>query len=87
MPAWCTPMPLRTSFDRVLPNPAPNRNAPIRSEIASRSSRDSFGPPDLGESSDVACSIAAAWVKCTTYTGACLVATSSSRVSASGVIA
>ena len=44
-------------------------------------------PVELGESSVVACSIAAAWVKCTTYTGACLVLTSSSSVSGSGVIA
>ena len=80
-------MPLRSSLESVLPKPAPNRNPPIRSATASRSSRESFGPPELGESSVVACSIAAACVKCTTYTGACLVATSSSRVSVSGVIA
>ena len=35
---------------------------------------------------DVACSTASLWVKCTTYTGAWWVATSSSRVSASGVV-
>ena len=38
-------------------------------------------------SSEVACSTASSWVKCTTYTGAWRVVTSSSSVSASGVTA
>ena len=65
IPAWWTPMPLRTSRDRVLPKPAPNRNAPIRSAIASLST---FSPlaPTLDFSRFVACSTAAACVKCTT---------------------
>ena len=29
IPAWCTPMPCRTSRDSVLPNPAENRKPPI----------------------------------------------------------
>ena len=60
-------MPLRSSRESVLPKPAAKRNAPIRSAITSRSSRPSRTiPVELGESSVVACSIAAAWVKCTT---------------------
>ena len=55
-------MPLRTSFDSVRPNPAVNRNAPIASAIASRSSR----VQSFALSSDCARSIADAWVKCTT---------------------
>ena len=54
-------MPLRTSFDSVRPKPAPKRNAPIRSAIASLSTF--FGG---FRSRLVACSTAAAWVKCTT---------------------
>ena len=67
MPAWCTPMPLRTIRDSVLPKPAPNRKPPMRSAIASLST---FRPPPLAASRDlsrlVACSTAAAWVKWTT---------------------
>ena len=37
IPAWCTPMPCRTSRDSVLPKPAAKRNPPISSAIASRS--------------------------------------------------
>ena len=39
MPAWWTPMPCRTSRDRVLPNPEVNRKSPIRSAMASFSAR------------------------------------------------
>ena len=67
MPAWWTPMPLRTRRDSVLPKPAPNRNAPIRSAIASLST---LRPPPAETSRDfsrlLACSTAAAWVKWTT---------------------
>ena len=82
IPAWCTPMPALTSFCRVFPNPAPNRNAPSFSTMASRSrpARLSRPPP----SSLVACSTAAACVKWTTYAGAWPVVTSSSTVSSSG---
>ena len=31
-------MPCRTSFERILPNPGPNRNAPISAPSRSRSS-------------------------------------------------
>ena len=61
MPAWCTPMPWRTSRDSVLPKPAVNRKLPIRSAMASFSSR----VHTLMLISAWACSIAAAWVKCT----------------------
>ena len=62
MPAWCTPMPCRTSRDSVLrPNPAANRKLPISSAIASFSAR----VLTLMLISAWACSIAAAWVKCT----------------------
>ncbi len=60
-------MPLRTIRESVLPKPAPKRNAPIRSAIASLST---VRPPPAETSLDfsrfVACSTAAAWVKCTT---------------------
>jgi hypothetical protein len=39
IPAWCTPMPCRTSRDSVLPKPAVNRKLPISSAIASFSAR------------------------------------------------
>jgi len=53
--------------------------------MASRASL--VGAMPLDDSSPVACSTAAAWVKCTTYTGAWWVSTSSVRVSARCVIA
>ena len=62
MPAWCTPMPCRTSRDSVLPKPAVNRKLPISSAIASFSAR----VQTLMLISAWACSSAAAWVKCTT---------------------
>ncbi|OLE30294.1 MAG: hypothetical protein AUG44_01600 [Actinobacteria bacterium 13_1_20CM_3_71_11] len=62
MPAWCTPMPCRTSRDRVLPNPAVNRNRPMVSAMASFSAR----VQTLTLIRACACSSAAAWVKCTT---------------------
>ena len=62
IPAWWTPMPCRTSRDRVLPNPAVNRKLPIASAMASFSAR----VETLMLISACACSIAAAWVKCTT---------------------
>ena len=62
MPAWWTPMPCRTSRDRVLPKPAENRKSPIRSAMASFSAR----LHTLTLISACACSSAAAWVKCTT---------------------
>jgi hypothetical protein len=62
MPAWCTPMPCRTSRDNVLPNPAVNRNPPINSAIESFSAR----VLTLMLISACARSSAAAWVKCTT---------------------
>ncbi len=54
-------MPCRTSRDRVLPNPAENRKLPISSAMASFSAR----VQTLMLISAWACSIAAAWVKCT----------------------
>ena len=65
MPAWCTPMPLRTSRESVLPKPAPKRKAPIRSAIASLSTLSPLAP-SLDFSRLVACSTAAACVKWTT---------------------
>ena len=62
IPAWCTPMPCRTSRDRVLPKPAVNRKLPIRSAMASFSAR----VQTFTLISACACSMAAAWVKCTT---------------------
>ncbi len=62
MPAWCTPMPCRTSRDSVLPKPAVNRKLPIRSAMASFSAR----VETLMLISDWARSSADAWVKCTT---------------------
>ena len=62
IPAWCTPMPCRTSRDSVRPKPAVNRKLPIGSAIASFSAR----VQTLMLISACACSIAAAWVKCTT---------------------
>ena len=55
-------MPCRTRRDRVLPNPAVNRKPPIASAMASFSAR----VETLMLVSACACSIAAAWVKCTT---------------------
>ena len=85
MPAWWTPIPLRSSFESVLPKPAPNRKPAIRSASSSAVGRARRDP--AGAEQAVACSTAAAWVKCTTYTGAWPVVTSSSSVSASGVSA
>ena len=62
IPAWCTPIPCRTSRDRVLPKPALNRNPPISSAIRSFSSR----VHTLMLVSAWARSSAAAWVKWTT---------------------
>ena len=82
MPAWCTPMPCRSSRDSVRPNPAEKRNPPIISAIASFSARLHA----LMLVSACARSTADAWVKCTTYTGASCVASSSSSVSCNGVV-
>ena len=76
-------MPLRTSVDRERPKPAPNRKSPISSATRSFSSRVSLTVPF----SELACSAAAAWVKCTTYAGTWLDSSSSSTVSGSGVTA
>ncbi len=62
MPAWCTPMPWRTSRDSVLPKPEVNRKSPIASAIMSFSAR----VQTLTLISAWARSSAAAWVKCTT---------------------
>ena len=62
IPAWCTPMPCRTSRDSVLPKPDANRKLPISSAIASFSAREHM----FVDISACACSSAAAWVKCTT---------------------
>ncbi len=61
MPAWCTPMPLRTSVDKVLPKPAVNRKAPMRSAMASLSARLAI----RSDISDCARSRASFWVKWT----------------------
>ena len=61
MPAWCTPMPCRTSRDRVRPKPAVKRKLPIAAAISSFSARVHM----LMLISDCARSRAAAWVKCT----------------------
>jgi len=61
-PAWWTPMPCRTSRDKVLPKPAANRKSPIKSAMASFSAR----VQTLMLISACACSRAAACVKCTT---------------------
>ncbi len=76
-------MPWRTRRERVLPKPLLNRKSPISSAILSFSSR----LHTLIDISAWARSRAAAWVKCTTYTGAWFVVSSSSRVSCSGVSA
>ena len=55
-------MPCLTSRDSVLPNPAENLNRPISSAMASFSAR----LQTLTLIRAWACSIAAAWVKCTT---------------------
>ncbi len=62
IPAWCTPMPWRTSRDSVFPNPAVKRKPPISSAMRSLSAFDET----LRLISAWACSIAAAWVVCTT---------------------
>lgn len=74
-------MPCRTSRLRVLPNPAENRNVAMRSAMRSFSSR----VHTLTLMRFCARSIASAWLKCTTYTGACRVESSSSRDSCTGV--
>ena len=61
MPAWCTPIPCRTSRSSVLPNFVVNRNRPISSLIRAFSSLEQT----LMLISAWARSIAAAWVKCT----------------------
>ncbi len=62
MPAWCTPMPCRTSRESVLPKPAENLKPPMREAISAFSSL----VQTLIDISDWARSRAAAWVKCTT---------------------
>ena len=62
IPAWCTPMPWRTSRESVLPNPAVKRKAPMSSAIRSFSAFEET----LRLIRACACSIAAAWVVCTT---------------------
>ena len=76
-------MPCRTRRDSVLPKPAVNRKAPRWAAISSRCSREAT----VVLMSACARSSAAAWVKCTTYTGLWRVDSSSSSVSCSGVIA
>ncbi len=61
IPAWCTPMPCRTSRDSVRPKPGENRKSAITSAISSRSARVATVRLD----SAWARSSAAAWVKCT----------------------
>ena len=61
IPAWWTPMPWRTSRDRVFPNPAVKRNEPISSAICSFSAF----VETLRLISAWACSTAAACVVCT----------------------
>src|SRR6266511_4901394 len=75
-------MPWRTSRDSVRPKPAVKRKLPIVSAIASFSDR----VHTLTLINACACSSAAAWVKCTTYTGACRVPSSSSSVACRGVV-
>ena len=62
IPAWCTPTPWRSSRERVLPNPGPNRKPPSSAAMASRCSRLASGV----DSSDWARSTASFCVKCTT---------------------
>ena len=80
MPAWCTPMPARTRRFRVCPKPAENRKPAIRAAIASFSSLDVTEIED----SPWAVSTASSCEKCTMYTGAWWVLTSSSTFSCSG---
>ena len=61
IPAWCTPMPWRTSRESVLPNPAVKRKEPMSSAICSFSAF----VETLRLISAWACSIAAACVVCT----------------------
>ena len=60
IPAWCTPMPCRTSRESVRPKPAPKRKLPMRAAIASRSSRgrdldghEALGPLEGGRLREV----------------------------------
>ena len=76
-------MPWRTSRDSVEPNAVVNRNAPINSAIAAFSSL----VHTLTLIRAWARSNADCWVKCTTYTGDCLVSSSSAIVSCIGVVA
>ena len=62
IPAWCTPMPWRTSRESVLPKPAENRKSPISSAMASFSAL----VVTLMLISVCARSMAAACEKCTT---------------------
>ena len=73
--------PCRTRRDSVRPNPVVNRKSPISAAIASFSARVAT----LTLISACARSTADAWVKCTTYTGASWVCSSSVIVSCSGV--
>jgi hypothetical protein len=61
MPAWCTPMPCRTSRDSARPKPAVKRKLPIAAAIASFSARVHM----LMLINACARSSAAAWVKWT----------------------
>jgi hypothetical protein len=74
-------MPWRTRRESVRPKPAVNRKRPISSAIAALSSFDDT----FTLISACARSTAEACVKCTTYTGASWVASSSASVSCSGV--
>ncbi len=62
IPAWCTPMPCRTSRDSVVPKAVEKRNPPIMSAIAAFSSL----VLTLTLISACARSSAEAWVKWTT---------------------
>lgn len=77
MPAWCTPIPCRTKRERLRPNLVVKRKFPISSAMASFSAFEHM----LMLISDCARSTASFWVKCTTYTGAWPVCSSSSSVS------
>ncbi len=82
IPAWCTPMPCRTKRERFRPNLVVKRKLPISLAISSFSAREHM----LMLISAWARSTACAWVKCTMYTGACRVSSSSVSVSVSEVV-
>ena len=62
MPAWCTPMPARSSRESVAPNPAPKRKPPRAATIA----RLREASPRSTLSREVARSTASFWEKWTT---------------------